>query len=451
MVALAAAAVLMALAWLRAGGGPPAVAPAGAGPRAGELQAELAAALVTVLPHLAAAERETDAHDWLPPAATAGAAVHCRVVAADSDLAWWQIQQRVAAAVQAAGGRVLWGERLPRGRRAQDLRAPNEARDLLRLDIGADGAPTHTLLLYRQGTPRPQVHWDQDLEASAWRRLRALAGGPVVALVIDDWGYRQDAATSGLLALDVPLTLAVLPGLSFSRRFALESTDLALPDDGHPVADGPCGSAAALRRAAGCPVSLSLESALAQLAPRRREIILHLPMEPRGYPDVDPGPRALLVGMSRQQIGALLDDCLRSLPGLRGVSNHMGSAATADGPTMEALMAELAVRSLVFLDSLTGADSVAYQTALAAGLPAARNRIFLDHGPQESALIRDRLRALVNSARAAGFAVGIGHPHPATMQVLQEEVPRWRAEGVLFVTLSELLALQAAAAAGPEA
>jgi uncharacterized protein len=150
--------------------------------------------------------------------------------------------------------------------------------------------------------------------------------------------------------------------------------------------------------------------------------------------------------MSRERIGAVLDEALQALPAVRGVNNHMGSAATADEPTMQALMAELKARDLIFLDSLTTSDSIAYQTARAAGLPAARNRIFLDHDHQSPASIRRSLQRLVQSAGASGFAVGIGHPHPATLQVLQEELPRLQAEGVRFVTLSELLALQAATA-----
>ena len=165
-------------------------------------------------------------------------------------------------------------------------------------------------------------------------------------------------------------------------------------------------------------------------------------MQPQGYPDVDPGPRALLIDMPRRQIGALLDEALQALPNVRGVSNHMGSAATADAATMRDLMAELKARDLLFLDSLTTARSVAGDIARAAGLPTATNRIFLDHDHRNPASIRRRLHTLFESARASGFAVGIGHPHPATLDVLRAELPRLKANGVVFVTFSELLALQ---------
>jgi polysaccharide deacetylase 2 family uncharacterized protein YibQ len=459
LIGLATVGALGVLLWSRSESGKTALLNLGADQLYTEVQAHLDDALATVLPDLqtppshtspgasAAAEFAGLRYDWPLPDAGPEAAIRCRVVAVAGDTSWWQVQDRLAGAIRSAGGRVLWSERLPRSSQARDLRQPAEPRDLLRVDIGTSGRPTHTLLLYRQGTARPQVHWGADPSATAWRQLQARANGPVVALVIDDWGHRADATTSGLAALEIPLTMAILPSLPYSRRFALAGTELALPPAAASQERGYADEAGSLRQAAGCPVTLGLGTEAGKLPARRREIFLHLPMEPQGYPDVDPGPRVVLVGMSGDRVAELLDEALHALPNISGVNNHMGSAATADAPTMRTLMAELKARDLIFLDSLTSANSVAYQTARAAGVPAARNRIFLDHDRQDQDRIRSRLRALVQAARASGFAIGIGHPHPATLQVLREELPRLQAEGVEFVTVSELLALQTARAA----
>lgn len=109
---------------------------------------------------------------------------------------------------------------------------------------------------------------------------------------------------------------------------------------------------------------------------------------------------------------------------------------------MQALMAVLAERGLYFVDSLTTAESVGYEVALRAGLPAARNRIFLDVDYDSVAEVRKNLNQLVQTARTQGFAVGIGHPHAETLQVLRAETPRLIAAGVRFVTVSEWLALR---------
>jgi polysaccharide deacetylase 2 family uncharacterized protein YibQ len=437
---------LAGLVWSRSDGGQAALLHLGADALHGTVQARVDSVLVRTLPSYqpgpASGDLPADAHDWPLPGDAILATIRCRVVPVARQDAWWQVQARIDAAVREVGARVLWSERLDR--RVRGAARPDEQRDLLRLDLGVPGHATHTLVLYRDQTARPDVRWGGDPSLGAWRQLQALADAPRVAIVIDDWGYRQDATTRGLQELPVPLTMSVLPGLAYSRKFALDATELALPAaQGRGAADD-AADAAARRQAAGAPVTLGLGHQADRLDPRRREVMLHLPMQPVGYPDVDPGPDAVLVGMPQDAIAALVDQALASLPNVRGINNHQGSAATADQATMDALMAVLRERDLFFLDSLTAAGSVAYQTARAAGLPAARNRIFLDDDHDNPAAIRDRLQRLVRSARSGGAAIAIGHPHPATLEVLQQELPRLVADGVCFVTMSELLALEAA-------
>lgn len=242
---------------------------------------------------------------------------------------------------------------------------------------------------------------------------------PTIAIIVDDWGHRRDATTRGFAELDFPLTFSILPGLRFSRQDALQATPLALPaggDGGTPAGPPPR---------------------------RRREIMLHLPMEPEGYPDHDPGPDPLRVGMGRGEVAAILDAALAGVPGARGLNNHMGSAATADAALMSALADELAARDLFFLDSLTTPHSVAAARMRAAGVPTLVNRIFLDQSVTSREQVRELLARLVKSARARGAAVGLCHPYPETLAILSEELPRLREQGLRMVTVSELLALEA--------
>jgi len=430
-----------ALKWAESRQGQAALLALGSDRMHGEVQAAVDEALAALLPDFvpgpAGDDRPRDL-DRPAPSLGAGAVVRCRTVTVPAGRAWWDIQVDVAAAVAPVGARVLWGERLP-GRRGAAGARPDEHTDLLRLDLGVPGHPTHTLVLHRAGRA-PDVRWERDEGSAVWRRLRD-AGGPTVALIVDDWGNFRNATTRRIVGLPVPLTMAVLPGLSYSRHFALQGTELILP----PLrADDPArvGDAAAARRAAGCVVEVTVGGGPAAPDGRRREIMLHLPMEPQSFPETDPGPHALMVGMDRGEIAALLDEALTGLPGVRGVNNHMGSAATGDEATMQRLMAELAARGLYFVDSLTSARSVAWDEARRAGLPTARNRIFLDYDNEDTGRIRANLERLVTAARRTGFAVGICHPHAATAEVLAAEVARLAAQGVRFVTMSEFLALQ---------
>ncbi len=421
-----------------------------------EVQTAVEQALVTVLPNMPTGPASGTAGepgdsgedlDWPVPRLGPGAAIRCRIVPVSGSITWWDLQQRVAAALDLAGARVLWGQRLYPARPGTDQIHPNEDKDLLRLDVGVTGRPTHTLMLYRQGT-RPVIRWGDGQALTRWESLTA-DPRPTIALVIDDWGNNTKAAASAILALDIPVTMSVLPGRPFSRHFALMGTELILPpkaDSGEIIHPGTAGTESAARRlAAGCPVEVQVGSKREPLLQRRREIILHLPMEPQGYPDQDPGPGALMVGMGAHEIEDLLDQDLKGLPHVAGLNNHMGSAATSDEKTMATLMGVLKKRDLFFLDSLTTARSVAYREARRAGVPALRNRTFLDYDLENPEQIRANLEVLVAAARKSGFAVGIGHPHPRTAEVLMSEIPRLQRQGIRFVTLSEMIALQRAA------
>jgi len=424
------------LKWSRSQGGRAALLGLGAGRMHADVQLAIEEALVSALPSFVPGPAATTAAvDRPAPVEDPGAVIRCRTVSVDPGRPWWEVQQDVDRALTAVGSDVLWAERFADPGRRKGKPAPDEERDLLRLDLGVPGHPTHTLLLHREGRV-PNVTWDGTGTTSAWARLAA-ASAPTVALIIDDWGYGRNETTDRLLALDAPLTMAILPGQSYSRHFALKSTDLVLP-----AADSGTGrNADNLRRLAGCPVEIHLDSGMDTLR-RRREIMLHLPMQPQSWPETDPGPRAVMVGMDRQDMAACLEEALRGLPGVRGVNNHMGSAATSDAATMAGFMEVLRERGLYFVDSLTSSRSVAWDAAREAGIPTARNRIFLDYDSEDPQRIRANLEVLVRSARERGFAVGICHPHRATAEVLARELPRLRAQGIRLVTVSEMLALQ---------
>jgi polysaccharide deacetylase 2 family uncharacterized protein YibQ len=105
---------------------------------------------------------------------------------------------------------------------------------------------------------------------------------------------------------------------------------------------------------------------------------------------------------------------------------------------MRAILGVLAERRLFFLDSRTSAKSVGYQLALDLGVPAAERQVFLDDDPTPEG-IRKQFDRLLTLARERGEAIAIGHPHPATLEVLAAEIPRAREEGIRFVRVSDLM------------
>jgi hypothetical protein len=217
--------------------------------------------------------------------------------------------------------------------------------------------------------------------------------GVRVALVIDDLGGDVDELRP-LAALGVPVTYSVLP-------FEEQTPQVV----------------AALRQ-------------------RRAEILLHLPMEP--VHGQNPGPGALLQGMSDGELREKTEAALKAVPGAVGVNNHMGSLLSSEEGPMNAVLGVLAARGLFFLDSRTSAESVGYKVAISLGVPAAERQVFLDGDPSPAA-IHAQFQRLLNLARTKGSAIAIGHPHPETLAALTREVPKAVAAGYEFVPVSYLL------------
>lgn len=233
----------------------------------------------------------------------------------------------------------------------------------------------------------------------AWRRYASLQDmtvtAPMIALVIDDLGFteRQVLRT---MALDPAVTLAFLPYTPGAARLA------------------------AVAREAGF------------------ELLVHLPMEPSDH-HADPGPDALLLGLGDAEFTRRLERNLTRFDGYVGVNNHMGSAYTRDEPSMRRVMQALRARGLLFLDSVTSPSSVAWRVADAVGVPHVSRDVFIDANT-ETAFIERQLATLESLARQRGAAIGIGHPYPATLEVLERWLPAARERGVTLVPLSRVVA-----------
>lgn len=217
---------------------------------------------------------------------------------------------------------------------------------------------------------------------------------PRVAVIVDDLGARRDVFDP-LRDIRRPLTVAILPGLPLSQWTAREAAQAGM------------------------------------------EVILDLPMEPYRFPEVDPGPGALLMAMGPQELQAQVGAHLASVPGAVGVTNHMGSRMTEDRARMRSVLEVLAGRRLFLVDGLASNLSVAYDEAKALGLRAGRRQIVVDHAAGEAG---DRVRwdEVAWWAERRGEVIVIAHGHPLTARLLREYVPRWEARGIRLVPVSQL-------------
>lgn len=198
-----------------------------------------------------------------------------------------------------------------------------------------------------------------------------------VAIIIDDLGYNRDALKY-IRQIKEPLTLAVLPKLSFSREIAEKGQAL-----GH-------------------------------------EIILHLPLEPEKETEYL-GPGAVMVNMGDKEIEAIINEDLKTVPYARGVNNHTGSRFTADSEKMKIVLQVLKNKNLFFVDSLVTPHSLGAKLGRELGLHVAERDVFLDNDREEEKIV-NQFKELVRISHKKGKAIGIAHPSAVTLKTLEKNL-----------------------------
>jgi len=217
-----------------------------------------------------------------------------------------------------------------------------------------------------------------------------------IAIIIDDMGYDKKVGY-GLIDLDMPLTFAFLPYSPFLN---------------------------VLKKKA---------------AKRGRVIMLHMPMEPKeNVNGANPGKGALLTGMNKAEIKNFFLNALSRVDGAVGVNNHMGSLFTEDEAKVSDFLLCVKSKGLFMLDSLTSPDSVIYPIAKNMMIPSLRRDVFLDNVQTESA-IQSQLDRLISISLKRGWAIGIAHPYPKTLEVLKKNEKKFIKKGIEIVPVSMFL------------
>lgn len=210
---------------------------------------------------------------------------------------------------------------------------------------------------------------------------------PKVAIIIDDIGYDKNMAQK-FLNLDAVLTFSILPHSTHDKK-------------------------------------------IARLAHSKGfDVMLHLPMEPNEYPLIKPGPGVLLTSMSPDRLIDQLNEDLDTVPFVKGVNNHMGSKMTTNAPQLYQIFSVLKKRRLYFIDSRTTVDTLCRPSAQLLKVPFAQKDVFIDHIPKPD-FIRETIHRLIKIAESHGEAVGIGHPHTETYEILRDMLPELKKKTIL--------------------
>jgi polysaccharide deacetylase 2 family uncharacterized protein YibQ len=216
---------------------------------------------------------------------------------------------------------------------------------------------------------------------------------PKIAVILDDWGYSKKGLPY-LESIKYPFTVAVLPGLSFSREAA---------ETAHK---------------------------------NGKEVMLHLPMQPiKNLPREN---RMILAAMSQGEVKYVVDTVTAEIPYFAGVNNHEGSLVTADARIMDIILNDLKQRNLFFIDSLTNGKSIAYSEAKRLGVLTGKRNVFIDN-KKELEYNEQQISLLKKVAKKNGWAIGIGHDDSVTLQALEKNMPLLEEEGFEFVYAAELV------------
>lgn len=229
------------------------------------------------------------------------------------------------------------------------------------------------------------------------------AGPARLAIIIDDVGYSRSHARA-FLDLCVPLTFSILPQVTYSAELA-ETIHRA----GH-------------------------------------EVMLHQPMQPHGSV-ADPGPGALYIQQSRNEMESIIRKNLSELPYACGINNHMGSMFTETRPPVLDMLDIFRQQSFFFVDSFTSSHSVAFRTACELNMVAAYRNVFIDNRLDADYIYR-QLHAARRRALRTGSAIAIGHPKPSTVRVLDGFLKDIRHSGIELVYASAVARQRTGAAAG---
>ena len=167
-----------------------------------------------------------------------------------------------------------------------------------------------------------------------------------------------------------------------------------------------------------------------------RQIFVHMPMQPMNVASSE--SVFISTDMSDSKIQSTANEIINQVPHARGVNNHQGSLATADGRVMKSVMQVMRNHRFLFLDSRTNSESVAEETASAMGVATSRNNLFIDNDADVGA-IKERLRQAARIAAQNGSAIVIGHCRPNTAMAIADMVDELHSDGIDIVLASELM------------
>ena len=241
---------------------------------------------------------------------------------------------------------------------------------------------------------------------------------------IGDGGRKPFDAYSQVTPLAVthsgmPKVTLVLGGMGLNARLTKKALDL-LPGD---VTLG------------FAPYGENLQAEVNRARAQGHEILLQVPMEPVGYPGINPGPRTLLSDARPEENLAALKWLMSRFAGYSGITNYMGARLLMSEDALRPVMKEVKARGLVYLQDASVSMSNAPRIGQDLRLPMQRASLVIDADPTAEA-ITAALARLEAEARRNGSAIATGSGLDVTIETVAEWAKTLQDKGLLLVPVS---------------
>lgn len=217
--------------------------------------------------------------------------------------------------------------------------------------------------------------------------------------VFDDGGQNL-SQLDAFLKLPVPITVAVLPRLEFSKQAAQK-----IRDSGN-------------------------------------EAILHQPMQAINL-NVNPGLGAITPQMTDEEIISVLFYNINEIGPVAGMNNHEGSAITADAEKTAVILKVASDEGIYFLDSRTNSETKVPYVSKQLGYSYYERNIFLDNEKTKENALNELKRGL-DLANKNGSVIMFGHIWSADFlpDFILEVLPELQEKGYTFCTVSKSNAIK---------
>ncbi len=226
----------------------------------------------------------------------------------------------------------------------------------------------------------------------------------------------------GTLHSDAPKIVLILGGMGLNEKLTRQA-----------IGDLPADVTFAF-----APYGNNLQAQVDKARDEGHEVLLQLPLEPVGFPAVNPGAKTLLADGDVAANQESLAWHMSRFAGYAGVINYMGGRFLAAPTAVKTLLMELKRRGLAFFEDGSVPLSATDQVAGMMNMPVRHGAVVIDQNPDQAS-IAAALQTLEEQASKGEIAIGTGSGLDVTIAAVRDWARDAQTRGIVLVPASAAL------------